>query len=161
SGGGSPRVGDLTARTSRRAAIFRPGARLNLPLKSYEAKQMRPQLRERALIDDASFGHRPSPANGNTRPGRRVKMRCKHEGGTSVDQSIINLYDRFTHGGMSRREFLDRLAELAGSTAAAVAPLPLLQNNYAQGAVVAADDARLSAAHVSDESRKGKIKASQ
>ena len=30
-----------------------------------------------------------------------------------MDQRIINLYDRFTHGGMSRREFLDRLAELA------------------------------------------------
>ena len=36
-----------------------------------------------------------------------------------MDQTIINLYDRFTHGGMSRREFLDRLAKLAGSTAAA------------------------------------------
>ena len=27
-----------------------------------------------------------------------------------MDQQIINLYDRFTHGGMDRREFLDRLA---------------------------------------------------
>ena len=35
-----------------------------------------------------------------------------------MDQKIINLYDTFTHGGMSRRDFLDRLAELAGSTAA-------------------------------------------
>ena len=35
-----------------------------------------------------------------------------------MDQKIINLYDRFTHGGMNRREFLDRLAELAGSAAA-------------------------------------------
>jgi carboxymethylenebutenolidase len=42
-----------------------------------------------------------------------------------VDQKIINLYDRFIHGGMSRREFLDRLAEVAGSAAAAAAPLPL------------------------------------
>src|SRR5262249_14424032 len=77
--------------------------------------------------------------------GRRVKMHCEDEGGTPVHQSIINLYDRFTHGGMSRREFLDRLAELAGSTAAAAALLPLLQNNYAQAAIVAADDARLTA----------------
>ena len=28
-----------------------------------------------------------------------------------LDQSIINLYDRFTHGGMTRRAFLDRLTE--------------------------------------------------
>ena len=67
-------------------------------------------------------------------------MRCEDEGGTSVDQGIINLYDHFTHGGMSRREFLDRLAELAGSTAAAAALLPLLQNNYAQAAIVAAEN---------------------
>jgi len=84
-------------------------------------------------------------------------MRCEDEGGTSVDQSIINLYDRFTHGGMSRRAFLDRLAELAGSTAAAAALLPLLQNNYAQAAIVAADDARLAAERVSYDSPKGKI----
>jgi carboxymethylenebutenolidase len=84
-------------------------------------------------------------------------MRCEDEGGTPVNQSIINLYDRFTHGGMSRREFLDRLAELAGSTAAAAALLPLLQNNYAQAAIVAADDARLAAQRVSYDSPKGKI----
>jgi carboxymethylenebutenolidase len=74
-----------------------------------------------------------------------------------VDQTIINLYDRFTHGGMNRREFLDRLADLAGSTAAAAALLPLLQNDYARAAVVAADDARLVAERVAYESPKGKI----
>jgi carboxymethylenebutenolidase len=61
-----------------------------------------------------------------------------------MDQKIINLYDRFTHGGMSRREFLDRLGELAGSAVAAAALVPLLQSNYAQAAIVAPDDARLA-----------------
>jgi len=74
-----------------------------------------------------------------------------------MNQSIINLYDRFTHGGMSRREFLDRLAELKGSAAAAAALLPLLQNDYAQAAIVAPDDARLAAERVSYDSPKGKI----
>jgi len=74
-----------------------------------------------------------------------------------VDEGIINLYDRFTHGGVSRRDFLDRLAELAGSTAAAAALLPLLQNDYAQAAIVAADDARLAADRVSYDAGKGKI----
>jgi carboxymethylenebutenolidase len=74
-----------------------------------------------------------------------------------MDQRIINLYDRFTHGGMSRREFLDRLAELAGSTAAAAALVPLLQNDYAQAAIVAADDARLATERLAYESPKGKI----
>lgn len=74
-----------------------------------------------------------------------------------MDQRIINLYDRFTHGGLSRRDFLDRLAELAGSAGAAAALLPLLQNDYARAAIVPADDARLATERVSYESPKGKI----
>ena len=76
---------------------------------------------------------------------------------SKVDQKIINLYDEFTHGGMNRRQFLDRLTEIAGSSAAAVALLPILQNNYAQAAVVAPDDARLVSERAAFESPKGKI----
>jgi carboxymethylenebutenolidase len=61
-----------------------------------------------------------------------------------MDQRVINLYDVYTHGGMSRRAFLDKLAVLAGSTAAASALLPLLTNNYAQAQVVPEDDARIT-----------------
>src|SRR6516162_5714535 len=60
-----------------------------------------------------------------------------------MDQRIINLYDRFTHGVINRREFLDRLGELAGSAAAAATLLPLLQNDPAKAAAVAPDDLRL------------------
>src|SRR5437899_6095022 len=74
-----------------------------------------------------------------------------------MDQRIINLYDRFTHGALSRRDYLDRLAELAGSAAGAAALLPLLQNDYAQAAIVAPDDARLAAQRVSYDSPKGQI----
>ncbi|MFL5101633.1 MAG: dienelactone hydrolase family protein [Xanthobacteraceae bacterium] len=74
-----------------------------------------------------------------------------------MDQRIINLYDRFTHGGMSRRDFLDRLAELAGSAAAAAALLPLLQNDYARAAMIPAEDARLATERVAYDSPKGKI----
>src|SRR6185436_17044870 len=78
-------------------------------------------------------------------------------GRTPMDQRIINLYDQFTHGGMNRRDFLDRLTGLAGSAAAGAALLPLLQNNYAQAAIVAADDARLASERVSYDSPNGKI----
>jgi carboxymethylenebutenolidase len=61
-----------------------------------------------------------------------------------MDQRIIDLYDRFTHGGMNRRIFLDRLAQIAGSSAAALALLPQLQNDYARAAMVPPDDARLA-----------------
>jgi len=74
-----------------------------------------------------------------------------------MDQRIINLYDRFTHGGISRRDFLDRLAELAGSAAAATALLPLLQNDYARAAIISAEDARLATERVAYDSPKGKI----
>ena len=74
-----------------------------------------------------------------------------------MDQRIINLYDRFTHGGMSRRAFLDRLADIAGSTAAAAALLPLLQNDYAQAAIIAPDDRRLAVERIAFESPKGRI----
>jgi carboxymethylenebutenolidase len=59
-----------------------------------------------------------------------------------MDQRIIDLYDNFTHGGLNRRAFLDRLAEIAGSSAAALALLPLLQNDYARAAIVQPDDTR-------------------
>src|SRR5664279_5467790 len=61
-----------------------------------------------------------------------------------MDQRIIDLYDSFTHGGINRREFLDRLAQIAGSSAAALALLPLLANDYARAAMVAPDEARLA-----------------
>lgn len=76
-----------------------------------------------------------------------------------MDQRIINLYDHFTHGGMTRRSFLDRLAELAGSAAAGAALLPLLQNNYAQAAIVADNDPRLAIDRIAYDAPKGKISA--
>lgn len=61
-----------------------------------------------------------------------------------MDQKIINLFDTYTHGGMSRRAFLDKLALVAGSAAAATAILPVLENNYAQAAMVPENDPRLT-----------------
>jgi carboxymethylenebutenolidase len=74
-----------------------------------------------------------------------------------MDQRIIDLYDEFTHGGISRRTFLDRLAGLAGSAAAAAALLPLLQNDYARAATIAENDARLAIDKTSYDSGKFKI----
>jgi len=74
-----------------------------------------------------------------------------------MDQRVIDLYDKFTHGGCNRREFLDRLADIAGSVAAAGALLPLLHNDYARAAVVADNDARLATERAAYDSPKGKI----
>lgn len=65
-----------------------------------------------------------------------------------IDHEIIQLYDQFTHGGMDRRAFMERLTRLAGSAGAAAAMLPLLQNDYARAETVKADDPRLISTEV-------------
>jgi carboxymethylenebutenolidase len=73
-----------------------------------------------------------------------------------MDHKYIDLFDRYTHGSMPRREFLERLAGLAGSAAAATALLAKLENNYALAAMVAEDDPRLLVEMVEFATAKGK-----
>jgi carboxymethylenebutenolidase len=61
-----------------------------------------------------------------------------------IDQRYIDLFDEFTHGTMSRRDFMDRLGRLAGGAAAAAALVPVLQNNYAEAGLVPEGDQRLA-----------------
>ncbi len=74
-----------------------------------------------------------------------------------MDQRIIDLYDRFTHGAMSRRDFLDRAGEIVGSAAAAAALLPVLRNDYAKAETIAANDARLRAETIAYDAPGGKV----
>lgn len=73
------------------------------------------------------------------------------------DRRAIALYDLFTHGEMGRREFLDRLAVLAGSTAAASTLLSTLSNDYAHAAIVDPDDQRLEIDRVSYDAPSGQV----
>ena len=57
-----------------------------------------------------------------------------------MDQRIINLFDEYTHKPLTRDSFLKKLAKLTGSTAAALAMLPMLEVNYAQAATVSEND---------------------
>lgn len=57
-----------------------------------------------------------------------------------MDQQIINLFDEYTHKPLKRQEFINRLIKLTGSTAAAMAVLPMLEVNYAHAATVAEND---------------------
>src|SRR5262245_42005513 len=77
----------------------------------------------------------------------------------NMDQQIIDLYDRFTHGELSRRLFLDRLAGVTGSAAAAAALVPVLQCNYARAETVPANDPRLVSEKISYDSPAGKVSA--
>ena len=76
-----------------------------------------------------------------------------------MDQKIIDLYDEYTHELLDRREFLRRLSVLAGSTAAAIALLPLLENNNAKAEVVPKDDPRLYTEHMKYPGATGEVLA--
>jgi carboxymethylenebutenolidase len=65
-----------------------------------------------------------------------------------MDPMIKNLYEGYRAGHLDRREFLRKLAGLAGGAAAAVTLLPFLESQYAQGQFVAEDDKRLQTGYV-------------
>ncbi|MDB5230501.1 MAG: Carboxymethylenebutenolidase [Chitinophagaceae bacterium] len=57
-----------------------------------------------------------------------------------MDQRIINLYDEYTHKPLARHEFFSRLVKITGSTAVAMAVLPLLEGNYAKASTIKVND---------------------
>ena len=76
-----------------------------------------------------------------------------------MDQKIIDLYDGYTHGLLDRREFLKKLSMLAGGTAAAIALLPLLENNHAKAEVVPKNDSRLYTDYIKYPGATGEVRA--
>ncbi len=56
----------------------------------------------------------------------------------------IALYDRFTHEGMERRDFMSRMVVLAGSAAAAEALIGNIAASSAAAAIVPENDNRLN-----------------
>ena len=68
---------------------------------------------------------------------------------------LLGLFDRYIHGGISRREFLDGSQKFAvgGLTAAAI--LESLQPNYALAEQVSKTDSRIKAEYTSYPSPKG------
>jgi carboxymethylenebutenolidase len=74
------------------------------------------------------------------------------------DPRIISLYDEYTHRPLERRVFLERLAGLVGSTAAAYALLPMLENNYAHAAIVEPNDSRIATSRITYKGATGDIR---
>jgi carboxymethylenebutenolidase len=63
-----------------------------------------------------------------------------------LKREAIALYDRFTHEGMERRDFMARMVALAGSAVAAEALIGAIAASPAAAAVVPANDRRLRTA---------------
>ena len=59
-------------------------------------------------------------------------------------QQAIDLYDRFTHEGMDRRDFFTRMTLIAGSAAAATSLIASIAASPAAAAIVPPDDKRLT-----------------
>lgn len=76
-----------------------------------------------------------------------------------MDQKIINLFDEYTHKPLSREEFISKLIRLTGSTAAALAVLPLLEVNYAHAQTISSQDDRIETERVTYEGDGSEMKA--
>lgn len=76
-----------------------------------------------------------------------------------MNPEIVDLYERYSQGLLDRREFLRRLAVVAGCTAAAGVVLPLLERNSAWAQITAKDDARLIAEYVKYPGETGEVRA--
>jgi len=76
-----------------------------------------------------------------------------------MDQKIIDLYDKYNRELLDRREFLRRLAMVAGGTAAANALLLSLENNDAKAEIVPKDDPRLMTDPIKYTGASGEVRA--
>lgn len=79
-----------------------------------------------------------------------------------IDRNVRQVFQEYSDGSLSRRQFLEKLAKLAGGVAAAYALLPILEDDYlARAQVVPADDSRLETALITYPGVSGAIRAYQ
>jgi carboxymethylenebutenolidase len=74
---------------------------------------------------------------------------------TDFPREVLDLFDGYVHGSVSRREFLDRAARYAVGGVTAVGLLEALSPNFAWAQQVKADDPRIRAQRVDYPSPKG------
>lgn len=76
-----------------------------------------------------------------------------------MNDQINNLFNDYKRGGTDRRDFLRKLAMYAGSTAAAMTLLPMLEDNYATAANPPEDETGLITESIAYPGETGEIKA--
>jgi carboxymethylenebutenolidase len=76
-----------------------------------------------------------------------------------MESKISMLYDDFKKGLTSRREFIKKLAMITGSTAAAMALLPVIEENGVKAAVTMQDDPSLITAFTKYPAATGDMRA--
>ncbi|PBB34663.1 dienelactone hydrolase family protein [Mesorhizobium sp. WSM3868] len=73
-----------------------------------------------------------------------------------ITQAMIDAYDEYTHLTLDRRRFMEQLTRLAGSGAAAIAPM--LAANSAKAAIVAENDPRVKGEDITYPGSRGEMK---
>jgi len=76
-----------------------------------------------------------------------------------MESKISTLYDDFKKGLTSRREFIKKLTMITGSTAAAMALLPVIEENGAKAAAAIQDDPSLVTAFIKYPAATGDMRA--
>lgn len=76
-----------------------------------------------------------------------------------MEKKIIDLYNDYDLGLISRREFLTKLAVIAGGITAAYSLLSMLGNDYTNAEVISRDDPRIRAEYVNYSGTTGDIRA--
>ena len=79
----------------------------------------------------------------------------KRQTASEFPQKVLDLYDDYAHGRITRRSFLERAAQFATGGLTAAAILEALSPNYAFADQVAKDDKRLKAESAEYQSPKG------
>ena len=74
---------------------------------------------------------------------------------SDFDQGLLDLFDSYVHGGIGRREFLDRAKVFAIGGMSAATLLESLSPNYAFAQQVASDDERINTEYVEYDSPQG------
>jgi len=75
-----------------------------------------------------------------------------------MDKKINQLYEEYREGGTNRRDFLKKLTMYVGSTAAAMAFLPVLEEKYADGTLMQTTDADLFAEFIKYPAETGEMR---
>src|SRR5690606_12587703 len=76
-------------------------------------------------------------------PDKGANEMMERKKASDFPQAVLDLFDGYVHGTLTRREFLDRAARYAVGGLTAAAMLESLQPNFAWAQQVAPDDARI------------------
>ena len=76
-----------------------------------------------------------------------------------MDKKIVDLYQKYTHGALDRREFMKKLTLIAGGTAAAGGLLTSLEKDYALAEGAPKGDSGLTTEYITYPGATGEVRA--